>query len=73
MRARTIVALIALLIVIATAYNLFFSGLHISRTGRVLPGSQFEREREKLLRVPFQDRPHRLERQPRLERDNGMR
>lgn len=71
MRARTIVAVIAVLIVIATAYNLFFSGLHISRTGPVLSGSRFDKRREE-LRVPFQDRPHRLERQPRLERDNGV-
>eukprot|EP00884_Botryococcus_braunii_P011356 jgi/Botrbrau1/20220/Bobra.31_1s0017.1 len=71
MRARSVVAIIAVLIALVTLYNLAFNGFEAFHSGDFLP-SRFELEREQLLRIPFHQRRHRLERRPRLERDDGI-
>lgn len=71
MRARSIVAVIAVLIAIVTLYNFAFNGFETFHKKEFLP-SRLDLDREGLLRVPFHQRRHRLERRPRLEKDDGV-
>jgi hypothetical protein len=68
MRARTVVIVAGIVLTAVVLFNLFFQGYHALYE---LPKSRIELERDEALRVAFTDRPHRLERRPRLEADDG--
>ena len=69
-RSRQLVILIAILVVIFTIYNLRGNFAALSR----LPSNQLhhiDAARREAQTVPFTEREHRLERQPRLEFGEG--
>jgi hypothetical protein len=70
MRARSVVGIIAVFIALVTLFNFFYNNLDAFHTRDVFY-SRLDRERRYRLGVPFTDRQHRIERQPRLERDDG--